>query len=111
VLDDRWWSGRQVQHEQQGHMAECCCCCCESRSGDNGEEADDRPPPPLPCGLFRTLPAGDTREPWPPVGDVDRDPPDLCIDCGWPLNGFSSSMNSRSCRQTEKSIAIFFFPN
>ena len=96
VVDDRWWSGRQVQHEQQGHMAECCCW--DKRSGDNGEEADDR------CGLFLTLDVGDTMEPgWPPpivVGDVDREPVDLCIDCGWPLNGFSSSMNSRSCQKS-----------
>ncbi|KZS09388.1 Uncharacterized protein APZ42_026518 [Daphnia magna] len=77
-------------------MAECCCCCCRvSLSGDNGEEAEDRPPA---CGLLLTLPAGDTKDPWPArVGDVDREPADLCIDCGCPLNGFSSSMNSRSC--------------
>ena len=90
VEDRCWWSGRQVQHEQHGHMAECVSCCW----GDDGEEADR---PAAPALLRASLP-GDSRDPW-PVGDVDREPVDLCIDCGCPLNGFSNSTNSRSCEK------------
>ena len=78
-------SGRH--HEQQGHL------------GEWGVVVDLAVPlPPLRLDDVKTDPiaVGETvREP-----DTERDSPDRCCCCGWPLNGFSSSTNSRSCQSS-----------